>query len=158
MDGDVVIDAEGHRCHPRGHLRPAGRCLTASGHRRVGHGEDGQDRRAGASVARIDLRYVHEGGYRLFHGQHGHRVRGQSPHRLAGTTPGILRTYRRRTHLALRTRTGRGRNLGARESWDISTDHQRPLLKLGGLPQKTESNMAKTLDRIAELTETPPRA
>jgi uncharacterized protein YndB with AHSA1/START domain len=42
-----------------------------------------------------------------------------------------------------------------RESWDVSRDHQRALLKMGGLPQKTESNMAKTLDRIAELTETP---
>jgi len=29
------------------------------------------------------------------------------------------------------------------------------MLKLGGLPKKTETNMAKTLDRIAELTETP---
>jgi hypothetical protein len=42
-----------------------------------------------------------------------------------------------------------------RESWDVSEDHQRALLKRGGLPKKTESNMAKTLDRIAELTETP---
>jgi len=42
-----------------------------------------------------------------------------------------------------------------RESWDISQDHQRRMLKLGGLPKKTETNMAKTLDRIAELTETP---
>src|SRR5580658_1395291 len=42
-----------------------------------------------------------------------------------------------------------------RESWDISQDHQRRMLKLGGLPTKTETNMAKTLDRIAELTETP---
>ncbi len=42
-----------------------------------------------------------------------------------------------------------------RESWDISKDHQRRMLKLGGLPRKTEANMAKTLERIAELTETP---
>src|SRR5580658_8324843 len=42
-----------------------------------------------------------------------------------------------------------------RESWDLSQDHQRRMLKLGGLPKKTETNMAKTLDRIAELTETP---
>jgi hypothetical protein len=40
-----------------------------------------------------------------------------------------------------------------RESWDISEDHQRWMLRLGGLPQKTEDNMAKTLDRIAALTE-----
>ncbi len=42
-----------------------------------------------------------------------------------------------------------------RESWDISQDHQRRMLKLGGLPQKTEANMAKTLERIAVLTEPP---
>jgi hypothetical protein len=42
-----------------------------------------------------------------------------------------------------------------RESWDVSEDHQRRMLKLGGLPKKTETNMAKTLDRIAELTESP---
>ena len=42
-----------------------------------------------------------------------------------------------------------------RESWDVSQDHQKRMLKLGGMPQKTEANMAKTLDRIAELTETP---
>jgi uncharacterized protein YndB with AHSA1/START domain len=41
------------------------------------------------------------------------------------------------------------------ESWDISQDRQRRMLKLGGLPQKTEANMTKTLDRIAALTETP---
>ena len=40
------------------------------------------------------------------------------------------------------------------ETWDISTDHQRVLLKLGGLPEKTRSNMAKTLDRIEEITTT----
>ena len=42
-----------------------------------------------------------------------------------------------------------------RESWDVTEDHQRFMLKLGNLPQKTEANMAKTLERIAELTETP---
>jgi uncharacterized protein YndB with AHSA1/START domain len=42
-----------------------------------------------------------------------------------------------------------------RESWDVSQDRQRRMLKLGGLPKKTEANMAKTLDRIAELTEAP---
>jgi uncharacterized protein YndB with AHSA1/START domain len=38
------------------------------------------------------------------------------------------------------------------ESWDISKDHQRMFLKLGGMPQKTRDSMAKTLDRIEELT------
>ena len=40
-----------------------------------------------------------------------------------------------------------------RESWDLSQDHQRRMLKLGGLPKKTEANMAATLERIATLTE-----
>jgi uncharacterized protein YndB with AHSA1/START domain len=39
-----------------------------------------------------------------------------------------------------------------RESWDISKDHQKFLLRLGGLPEKTRTNMAKTLDRIEEIT------
>jgi uncharacterized protein YndB with AHSA1/START domain len=39
-----------------------------------------------------------------------------------------------------------------RESWDISQDHQRPLLKLGGLPSRTAANMERTLARIEELT------
>jgi len=38
-----------------------------------------------------------------------------------------------------------------RESWDISQDHQRVLLRLGGLPDKTAANMAKTLGRIEEI-------
>jgi uncharacterized protein YndB with AHSA1/START domain len=39
-----------------------------------------------------------------------------------------------------------------RESWDLTKDHQRVLLKLGGFPEKTRSNMVKTLERIEELT------
>jgi len=35
-----------------------------------------------------------------------------------------------------------------RESWDVSRDHQRPLLKLGGLPERTRRNMERTLERI----------
>jgi hypothetical protein len=35
-----------------------------------------------------------------------------------------------------------------RESWDISQDHQRVLLRLGGLPEKTAAHMATTLERI----------
>jgi len=42
-----------------------------------------------------------------------------------------------------------------RESWDVSQDHQRFMLKMGGLPKKTQQNMEKTLERIAELTESP---
>jgi hypothetical protein len=38
-----------------------------------------------------------------------------------------------------------------RETWDISQDHQRFLLRLGGLPEKTAANMAKTLERIEEI-------
>jgi uncharacterized protein YndB with AHSA1/START domain len=39
-----------------------------------------------------------------------------------------------------------------RESWDISRDRQRILLKLGKLPETTRSNMEKTLERIEALT------
>ncbi len=42
-----------------------------------------------------------------------------------------------------------------RESWDISQDHQRMLLKLGKMAEKTKDNMDKTLARIEELTATP---
>ena len=38
-----------------------------------------------------------------------------------------------------------------RESWDISTDHQRMLLRLGGLADKTAADMARTLARIEEI-------
>ncbi len=38
-----------------------------------------------------------------------------------------------------------------RESWDISQDHQRALLRLGGLPEKTRQNMEKSLERIEDL-------
>jgi hypothetical protein len=41
-----------------------------------------------------------------------------------------------------------------RESWDISQDHQRGLLRLGGLPDKTAANMARTLKRIEEIVTT----
>ena len=40
------------------------------------------------------------------------------------------------------------------ESWDISEDHQRFLLRLGRLPKKTQANMESTLERIEQLTTT----
>jgi hypothetical protein len=39
-----------------------------------------------------------------------------------------------------------------RESWDVSQDHQRRLLKLGPIPKQAETSMQKTLERIEELT------
>jgi len=39
-----------------------------------------------------------------------------------------------------------------RESWDISEDHQRSMLKRGKLPAQTKADMDRTLDRIEELT------
>ena len=38
-----------------------------------------------------------------------------------------------------------------RESWDISKDHQRLLLRRGPVARRTKESMEKTLDRIAEL-------
>ena len=38
------------------------------------------------------------------------------------------------------------------ESWDISQDKQRALLRLGPVPEQTRQSMAKTLERIEKLT------
>jgi uncharacterized protein YndB with AHSA1/START domain len=42
-----------------------------------------------------------------------------------------------------------------KETWDLSEDKQRMLLRLGGLPDKTRHNMEKTLERIERLTAAP---
>jgi uncharacterized protein YndB with AHSA1/START domain len=39
-----------------------------------------------------------------------------------------------------------------RESWDVSQDHQRRLLKMGKIGEHTRVSMEKTLERIADLT------
>jgi uncharacterized protein YndB with AHSA1/START domain len=39
-----------------------------------------------------------------------------------------------------------------RESWDLSQDHQRRLLKLGPLPERTRASMEKTLERLEAAT------
>jgi uncharacterized protein YndB with AHSA1/START domain len=41
------------------------------------------------------------------------------------------------------------------ESWDLSTDRQGRLLKLGGLAKRTEAAMEKTLARIEEMVTEP---
>ena len=38
-----------------------------------------------------------------------------------------------------------------RESWDISQDHQRALLRIGPTPKQTRRNMERTLEHIEEL-------
>ncbi|MDA8056981.1 MAG: SRPBCC family protein [Actinomycetota bacterium] len=38
-----------------------------------------------------------------------------------------------------------------RESWDLSQDRQRQLLKLGKLPEVTRRNMERTLERLDRL-------
>ncbi|MBV8347211.1 MAG: SRPBCC family protein [Mycolicibacterium sp.] len=40
-----------------------------------------------------------------------------------------------------------------RETWDVSRDRQRPLLKVGSMPKQAEEGMRATLERIAELLE-----
>ncbi len=46
-----------------------------------------------------------------------------------------------------------------RESWDITSDHQRTLLKLGGIySNKTRRDMELTLARLDTLVTTSPRA
>jgi uncharacterized protein YndB with AHSA1/START domain len=40
-----------------------------------------------------------------------------------------------------------------RETWDISRDRQRPMLKIGSMPKQAEDGMRATLERIAALLE-----
>ena len=40
-----------------------------------------------------------------------------------------------------------------RETWDVSKDRQRPLLKMGSMPRQAEDGMRATLERIAALLE-----
>jgi len=37
------------------------------------------------------------------------------------------------------------------EEWDISRDKQKPMLRLGGMPEQAEKGMRATLERIAEV-------
>jgi uncharacterized protein YndB with AHSA1/START domain len=41
-----------------------------------------------------------------------------------------------------------------RETWDVSKDRQRPMLKMGAMPRQAEDGMRATLARIAALVET----
>ena len=36
-----------------------------------------------------------------------------------------------------------------RETWDVSSDRQRPMLKMGAMPRQAEDGMRATLERIA---------
>ncbi len=40
-----------------------------------------------------------------------------------------------------------------RETWDVSQDRQRPMIKMGSMPRQTEDGMRATLARIAALVE-----
>ncbi len=40
-----------------------------------------------------------------------------------------------------------------RETWDVSKDRQRPMLKMGAMPKQAEDGMRATLERIAALLE-----
>jgi uncharacterized protein YndB with AHSA1/START domain len=40
-----------------------------------------------------------------------------------------------------------------RETWDVSEDRQRPMLKLGSMPKQAEDGMRATLERIAAIVE-----
>ena len=40
-----------------------------------------------------------------------------------------------------------------RETWDVSQDRQRPMLKLGSMPTQAEDGMRATLERIAAVLE-----
>jgi hypothetical protein len=40
-----------------------------------------------------------------------------------------------------------------RETWDVSQDRQRPMVKMGAMPKQAENGMRATLKRIAALVE-----
>ena len=40
-----------------------------------------------------------------------------------------------------------------RETWDLSQDRQRPLLKMGSMPKQAEDGMRATLQRLAAILE-----
>ena len=40
-----------------------------------------------------------------------------------------------------------------RETWDVSQDRQRPMLRMGSMPRQSEDGMRATLARIAALLE-----
>jgi uncharacterized protein YndB with AHSA1/START domain len=40
-----------------------------------------------------------------------------------------------------------------RETWDVSRDRQRPMLKMGSMPKQAEDGMRATLERIAAIVE-----
>jgi uncharacterized protein YndB with AHSA1/START domain len=40
-----------------------------------------------------------------------------------------------------------------RETWDLSQDRQRPLLKMGAMPKQAEDGMRATLQRLAAILE-----
>jgi hypothetical protein len=40
-----------------------------------------------------------------------------------------------------------------RETWDVSQDRQRPMVKMGAMPKQAEDGMRATLKRIAALVE-----
>jgi uncharacterized protein YndB with AHSA1/START domain len=40
-----------------------------------------------------------------------------------------------------------------RETWDVSQDRQRPMLKMGAMPKQAEDGMRATLERVAALLE-----
>jgi hypothetical protein len=40
-----------------------------------------------------------------------------------------------------------------RETWDVSQDRQRPMLRMGAMPKQAEDGMRATLKRIAALVE-----
>jgi hypothetical protein len=42
-----------------------------------------------------------------------------------------------------------------RETWDITQDKQRFVLKAGPVGRQTQEAMTKTLERLAEITESP---
>ena len=105
----------GHPRPPRGHLRPDRRRLPPPGHRRLGRGEAGQGRgpeRLGLGATfgmSMHLGISYSMVNTVIEFEENRRIAWQA------TIPGPPGQVRRRPHLALRARAGRGRHPGARE-------------------------------------------
>jgi hypothetical protein len=103
----------------------------------------------------IDLRHVHENGHRLLDGEHGDRVRRQSPDRLAGPPSGLPRGKSPPVASGVTSSSRWTAVPGCARAGTCRRIIRSACSSSAACPKKTQTNMAKTLKRIAELTETP---
>ena len=108
----------------------------------------------GAPGARDHVRHVDEDGPAVLDGQHGHRVRGEPPHRVADHGHRIGQA----TSAAGSGATSSSRSTAARSCARAGTSASesaltKPLVRKGA--EATRKNMAATLERIEKLVTAP---